>query len=304
MRICLDSPVPSIDTVMASFKSLLVFPPAIPQLPKLPFLPNPIYAGLSLPSLEMVTTALELQAFQLQNTLLNMVKPMLSLLGMSIESFLPKIPGLDLTLLDLLMGTPEKVLAAVRAAIANGIQLPCLPVPFYASVVEPITQAVQAMQMMVANYMQLLTTKVVALIKMVTDKLKIGMPAFPTMPTAEEIMAALLGLVPGVPDIAALVNKFRTKMSELFAMMAALSFPGLPPMPMLPWPLIPGFRLPDLEFNLNLIALQNSLTTGLMKIIMDFIESTLKKFLGFSFPLICIDLPDPPTMPTLPTMPA
>lgn len=291
MQICVDSPIPTIDSILRATLPKIPYPPSPLHLPAsppvLPCIPNPTFKGRQLPTLEMVTMAFELQAFQLQTTLLNMIKPILSFLGMGIDSFLPKIPGIGLTLLDLIAGTPDKIVAAFKAAIERGFQWPGLPTPFFPSISIPSFQIIQTMQHVIGNYMQALATAVVGLIEKVTSKLKIPMISFPKMPTPEEILAMVLG---GLPSLDALLNKFRKNIAGLFALLSSITFPGFPPMPMLPVPLIPNFHLPDIELKMGLIALMNSLAQGLMKPIMDFILNTLSKYLGFSFPKICITI--------------
>lgn len=291
MQICVDSPIPSMDAILQAFLSKIPFPPHLPNLPKFPLvLPNPLFAGFRLPNMEMITMALELQAAQLQNTLVNMVKPMLDLLGMSLDSFLPKIPGLGLHLLDLLSSAPDAIVNAVKNAIAAGFRWPGIPSPLFPKFSLPSMEALQTLQMIVADYMAKVAGLIPALIKKVTDKLKIPGISFPTLPTKDEIIAMVLSLIPGVPDIGALIDRCRDKIEDVIAMLSSLSFPGFPPLPSIPWPLIPNFRLPDFEFNYSLTALVTSLTTGLMTKIMDFIENTLKRFLGFSFPQICVSI--------------
>lgn len=292
MRICVDSPIPTIEKIVQNVLDNLHFPPSLPDWPSfiLPSLPVPLFPGFHLPNLEMITMALELQAMQLQQTLLNMVKPMLSFLGIAIDSWLPKIPGLGLTILDLIAGSPEKIVQAVKNAIANGFRFPGIPWPLFPKLSLPSLETIRLLQQIVADYMAKIAGMIPALIKKVVDKLKIGMPSFPTLPTRDEIIAMILSLVPGVPDIGALINKFRDKISDLISMLSNLSFPGLPSLPSIPWPLIKNFHLPDFEFDYALNALISHLTTGLMQPIMNFIENTLKRFLGFSFPTFCINL--------------
>ena len=287
MRICVDSPIPSIDTILKAVLDNIGFPPRLPDWPKLPSLPNPLFAGIRMPNLEMITMAIELQAFQLQTTLLGMIKPMLSLIGTAIEDFLPKIPGLGLTLLDLLAGTPDKIIEAITNAIKRGFRWPGIPIPFFPSIMVPVKEAVHIMQQVVGNYMQTLAMMVVNLISKVTDKLKIPMIEFPKIPTVDEIMQMVLG---GLPDFDALLENFKGNIEGLFDMLSNLKFPGLPKLPKLPSPLIPNIRIPAIELKMAITALMNNLVVGLMKPIMDFIEGTLSKFLSFTFPKICITI--------------
>lgn len=302
-HLCATSPIPSIDQLLSQFAPSLTFPPvlrlpAIPGLPRfgLPSLPSPLFPDLNIPNLEMVTAALEMQASQMQMTMMGMIQPMLAFVGGALDSFLPKIPTLNLSLIDLLAGTPDRIIAAVKAAIANKLTIPfpsfVIPSPLFPTLTIPSIEAIQTMQMMVSNYMQGLTTKIVGLIGQVTGKLRIGLPTFPTMPTADQIWAKVMSLVPSLPnmpDFSHIVDLMRHGVGNLSAMLSSLTFPGLPSLPSLPNPLIPSFHLPDIEFNMGLIAMGNNLVLGMLQPIKAFIDNTLSRFLSFSFPALCID---------------
>lgn len=289
MIICTNAPIPNIQAILSTLLDKIPFPPHLPGWPSLPSFPNPLFPGFSLPNLEMITMALELQAMQLQNTIMNMIKPMLDFLGIDLLGWLPKIPGIAMSIIDLIAGSPDAIVGAIKNAIEKGFRWPSIPWPLFPKFSLPSLETIQLLQMIVADYMAIVVSKIPSLIKSVVDKLKIGMPSFPTLPTKEQVLAAIVGLVPGVADIADLINGFRDKIGDAISMLSNLSFPGLPSFS-IPWPLIPNFRLPDFEFNFALTAFITNLTTGLMNSIMDFIQNTLKRFLGFSFPTFCITL--------------
>jgi hypothetical protein len=79
---------------------------------------------------------------------------------------------------------------------------------------------------------------------------------------------------------------------DIMALLARISIPGFPAFPTIPWPLVFSFDLPDINMIMGIISLQLNMALGPLKIIMDFIESTLKKVIGFSFPTFCITLPE------------
>lgn len=221
MQICLNSPLPTLDGIMASFKPLMTFPPKFPELPKIPLLslPYPLFPSLKVPNFELMLTAIELQAFQLQTTIMGMIKPILDKLGISLLSFLPKIPGLPgLTLIDLLSGNGEKIAAAVRAAIKNGLRLPGIPFPLYVTLTIPDFEVIQTMQMIVSNYMMIVAKMIPDLIKKVMDKFKWKpkLPAIPKLPTMPEIMAMIASMLPPIPGLPN-INDLRDKLKQLQA---------------------------------------------------------------------------------------
>ena len=231
MQICLNSPLPSFDSIMASFRPLMTWPPKFPELPKFPrlmfpSLPWPLLPGLRVPNFELMVLAIELQAFQLQTTILMIIKPILSKLGMAIDAFLPKIPGLpELNLLDLVSGNFERVVAAVKAALLRGFRLPGWPFPLYVSMRIPDFEVIQTLQAIVTRYMGMVATLIPDLINKVVKKFKLkpGLPAIPKLPTMDEVIAMVASMVPGLPDIPSLEDLKESVMAQVDAAREGIS---------------------------------------------------------------------------------
>lgn len=324
MQICTTTPLPTLDDLLKSFKFSLTWPPPFPRLPSLsvflPSFPTPLFPNLNIPNLEMVMAAIELQAMQLMTTVLNIIKPVLSKLGIAIGKFLPKIPGLpNFNLLDLLSGQWDKLVAAVKKALSFGFTLPMLPNPLFPTLKMPSLEIAYTLQAIIANYMFIVIDKTAGIVQKVTKLFK-GMPfpTFPKFPSPEEILLSIIGKIPGLPKfptyadlLAHLKLKFKlphipsfadvmAKLNDLVpnidisALLAKISLPAMPKLPQLPNPLIPSFNFPDIELALNMLAFNINLQLGVLKPIMDFIMNTLGKKLSFTFPKICISLPDLP----------
>lgn len=280
VQICVTSPLPTIDSILPSFYPLMTYPPTIESIGKLlPCLPSPIYAALNIPSLEMVKVAIELQAFQMQTMMLAMIRPMLTLLSLNINTYLPKIPGLgDFTLLDLVEDNANALLAAVKQAIIDGFVWVGIPIPFDITVNIPDIDALEILQAVINSYMQTITLMIVSLVTQVTSFLRIAnMVALPTLPSPAAIETAFKSAVAnGVGTIAEKI--------------AAISFAGFPPFPMLPSPLIPTFSIPAVDFAQYFNMFKNNLTIALLQPIMNFINAKLKAFMTFTFPLLCITI--------------
>jgi hypothetical protein len=267
--------------------------PSLPGIPQLPSIPNPLYGKINKPNIEVIDLANELQATQLQTTMMGMIKPMIGLLGIGIDSFLPKIPGTALNLVSLLSaGSSDVLFAAIKAAMARGFKFPGVPYPLFPSLKIPDMEVFHTMQLVVSNYMQTVTTAIVGLVGSVTSKLKIpGMPGVPTFPTPDLVISMVTYKVNGIKQI--LMDKRMALSSinlNLPTLLTSITFPGLPALPSLPNPLVPSFSIPNVEVTQLLTSLMNTLTTGVLQPIMNFIDSTLKRFLSFSFPTICIPL--------------
>lgn len=307
MKICPNSPMPTLDSLMRAFAPALTFPPKLPKLPSLsaflPALPSPLFPSLNMPNLELVMISIEMQMLQLQQTILGIVKPILSKLGIDLSSFLPKIPGLpDFNLMDLIEGAPDKLIAALKAAMGSiGLNLPGIPSPFFPSLKIPDLEVLMTLKVITAEYMAMVVAKIPDIIGQVTKLLKIpGMPTIPTIPSMAEILAKVkLAIpIPNLPNI------------DIGAILSSITFPGLPALPKLPSPLIPSFNMPDIEVMLGVISLSVNYVLGPLKPIMDFVMASLAKFLTFSFPLFCITIPDMdlpdvdlPTIPGDPSIP-
>jgi hypothetical protein len=331
MQICLNTPLPTLDSILASFKYSLTFPPPFPKLPSLNiFLPSfgfPLFPNLNIPNLETVMAAIEFQAHQLITTVLAMIKPVIAKLGIAIDKFLPKIPGLPgLNLLDLISGNWQKLIAAVRKALDFGFSLPMLPIPLYPTLKIPDLHVAFTLQAIIANYMFIVIDKVAGIVQRVTKLFK-GMPfpTFPKFPSPEDILMSIISKIPGLPSFpsyAALLEFLKKKFQlphipsiaditaklsnlvpniDISALFAKISLPAMPKFPQLPNPLIPSFNMPDIELAMHMLAFNINLQLGLLKPIMDFILNVLGKKLSFTFPKLCITLPDLPTI-TIPTL--
>ena len=278
IHICTTDPLATIDSIMSAFQSHV--PPGLPTLPKfLPSVPSPMYGTIKMPNTEMLVAAIELQAYQLQNTLLAMIRPMLSLLAMDINSFIPDIPGLPgFNLMSLLEDNAAAMLAAVKAALASGLVIPGIPDPFFATILAPEIRALHALQAIISNYMQTIANLLPALIKKVTDKLVISaMPTLPTLPSPAAILAAIEAAIASGLD-------------NLASKIMGISFPGMPSFPAIQIPLVVAMNVPQIDLIHYLNMLKNNLLIGLLTPIMHFINTVLSAFLSFTFPKMCVTI--------------
>jgi hypothetical protein len=113
------------------------------------------------------------------------------------------------------------------------------------------------------------------------------------MPSLEDLRRLLPGL-PGVPSLPTLDDLFD------------ISIPGFSFKLELPSPLIPNINIPAYDFLQGLKNLYSGLTTEVLGIIVDFVESLP---LPFEFPIFCLpivtpDLPDLTDLTDLPDLPA
>lgn len=284
IRLCTDTPLPTFQALKESLAASIA--DGIPELtiPSLPGLLSPIYEGFSQIDLELSQLVQELQAFQINLTMFNIFKPLSEFLGGALEDILPKIPGTDLTLLDIINGDSAKVYQAVKQAIADGIELPMIPSPIFGDISIPGLETVATVKALLRGYPPLLVAKIKELIAQVTDQLEIpGLPEIPELPTRETIEAALLELFPEAERLADMLND-DFSVSALFS---GLILPGIPPL-ILPEPLVNGFSSFSVDFEEAMAIYMTNAASALIGPIVDFCNDALSS-LGFEFPTICIE---------------
>lgn len=286
IQICTNTAVPSYNQLLEAIQAHL--PIVQINVPDILGLLNPIYDRFSNFSLEISQILQELQSFQLMNTLKAMIDPLLSVVGLAVDEFLPKLPVLGLTLVDLLTMSPATIYQKVRDAIAEyGIEAfeAILPVPIFLTMSIPAIEIVTIVKMLKQYYITMVVTKVEVLVKQVTSILQIpGMSALPTIPTLADIKALAFGLF---PDAGQLIDILKTgiSVSSLFSM---FSIPGIPVLT-LPEPLFPKLSSFDIEINEALVMLRAHMNTVAITSLVSFVEEKLS-ILNIEFPTFCINI--------------
>lgn len=283
ITLCCDVPVPTFSALYQSLMDSL--PDEIPELeiPSLPGLRNPIYDGFSHLGLELSQLVQELQQYQLSLTIFNVFKPLADFLGGALEDLLPKIPGTDLTLLDIIAMDTDRIYSAIQAAIDEGFKFPMLPDPIFPDLSIPALDTVATVKAVLRDYPADLLKKIKQLIDLVTGTLSISaVLEIPPLPTREDIIQAALLVFPDAENLVDLLSD-DFGVQELFA---AFTVPGFPPL-VLPNPLVIGFSSFSAELEEAMSIFQADALGALLQPIVDFCEDTLGA-LGFEFPKICI----------------
>ena len=215
---CLGSPTPTFDGIyagiMANAESSISS-----TFAGLPSLRAQIFSTVSHPALELHQIAQELQSHQLLTTMMALFKPVVSFLGISLDSILPKIPGTNLTLIDLLSITPEKLYSTIEDVVTKGgsIIAGLIPSTMYMAVDIPAIRTVAVAKLLIKDHLNVLTGVLTGLIKQVTDKLSVAGMTIPTFPTLETIEGLVLNkatsLVTGLET--SLLNKLTAIETQL-----------------------------------------------------------------------------------------
>lgn len=281
---CFGDPLPSIPDL-----SKFEIPFGV-NFPGLPTLPSPIFPSITMPSIEKFVMGMEMQLSQFLITIKAMVEPMLSLIGGDVASWFPSIPSLpDFNLISILQNGVDGVLNKIKELIDSGFDfdLPLLPT-LYPTMAIPVVKVLQTFQFIMRNHLVVIIMKIVNLIKQVTDHLEIGAAVFPSIPTPEEIIAMMGSVIDSsiekIDDFVIYVKKHGMNAWEF---LSKLSFPGLPSMPETPG--IPfDFKIPEITIVSDISNFLSNLCLGVLRKIMEFIDSTLKNYMTFTFPTICI----------------
>lgn len=289
-HICAPNPLPALESLVESFLPNLVWPPVLPSLSQLlPTLPDPMFPTIRMPTLETMIACVEMQAVQVLNTVMAIIRPLLAVVGTSLEDFLPAIAGMAIGAVELLAGDAAAVYSAFEKAVEDGITWPTLPEPLFMSLLAPEIRVVLTMQHAVCDYLVTLAGLVAGLVNQACSVLElVHLPSLPQLPSAEQVFSAFASLVPGAEtfeEARALVSRGVANLSEIIS---GISFPELPSLH-LPDPLIPHIRIPDVEVSMAVIALFNALVLGPLRAIYDFCLSVLHE-VGFSFPIVCVDI--------------
>lgn len=282
MQICAPSPLPTFNALYS-----LIPRPLLPfSVPALPCLPNPIYANLVHPELEIVTLVHELQTYQYFSIFLAFLTPLVNFLGIPLSSILPSIPIAGINLINLLALQPNNIYAAISQIPSELFSLfPTLPVPIFSNISVPTISLLNEVKFITTGYMADLITTVTNLIGTVTNQLHLpGLPTLPSIPSFAAFQNLLLAAFPGF-NSALDVLMSGVSISTLFN----ITIPGFPPLPQLPNPLIPNFLSPEIALMETFKIMNAELTNFPMSIILSFCLNTLST-LGFSFPTLCITI--------------
>lgn len=285
IHLCTNTPVPTLKGLIDSIKAQLPMPLPAFNIPAILGLPVPIYAGLSCYELEFQQIVQALQSFQLSTTLLNVVKPLLAVVGGAIEDLLPQIPGLPFNLLDLIEMDSAALYAAVKQAIEEQSEalLALLPLPLFDGLSIPSIEIHTIVKMLKSYCMTLVLNLITDLVSQVTDILELANSlALLQIPSLTEIKALILAAFPEYESWAALMRS-GIDAADLFAAL------HLPVLPVLPTPLLSAFKSPEIEFNELLSVFYTEFIASQIAIVVDFVQSTLG-MLGFDFPTFCITL--------------
>ena len=293
-EICVNSPVPNLKDLRGDFaKQLESVRDTIPEfqefvesvieipLPKLLGLPDPIFSGYSNTMQELleIVDAIKYQADTL--TMMNIFKPLVSVIGGSLKDLLPKIPVLNFSIIDIVNGEINGIYDAVILALKNKVKLPFIHSELFENFSNPAKEALLALKMILVGYKELLITTMQSMIKNVLGILKISavLPVLPAIPTVDQLKQEVLNYFPEYNSWYEIISNVDvSKIMGVFGLGALLILEEL---------FIPNFSNYEQYLLESFNQIRDHFTTLGLSMLVDFVKNTLV-VLGFEFPRICI----------------
>ena len=293
-EICVDSPVPNLKDLREDFaRQLQDVQENIPNfqdfvesvmeipIPKLFGLPDPIFVGYSntMQELTEIVDAIKYQADTL--TMMNIFKPLVSVIGGSLSDLLPKIPVLNFSIIDIVNGEIGALYDTVVVALKNGVKLPFVPMNIFDSYSNYAKESLLALKMILVGYKELLLSTMQSMIKNVLDILKISavLPVLPVIPTIEQLKQTALNAFPEYESWYELITN--VDISKVIGVFGLGSF-VLPEVSF-----IPNFSNYEQYLLESFNQIKDHFSTLSLSMLVDFVKSTLG-VVGFTFPKICI----------------
>lgn len=298
-KLCTDSPIPDledlkkqvndqIDNIQEEYEDFKEFITTLSDQVKIPIIPTLqeyIYEGYS-SVMEEINEFIEgLKTYQDLLSQFNIIKVLADVIGGAIEDLIPKIPIIDISIIDILSGNIKALYAAVKQMILEQIQIPFVPLPLYETISNYTKEVVASVKIILTAYKNMLTTAITDMVKQVLDILEISaiLPLLFTVPTIEELKELLLSLFPDVYSIYELIKKY--DIDYIMDMLKNI----LPfPIPNFTTPMTKFFSSLEEELNQKLNQIADFAGSLNMKMIIDFIKDNLS-MLGIEFPTICIE---------------
>ena len=309
-QFCISFPPPSYKELFEQLKGIKPDFSKLKGLIGLIGLPIPIYLDISQYSNEISQMIQYWQSRLSVKTLLSMIQPMVDLLGLKLADLLPKIPFLNISIIELMAMDANVLKQKVKDALDLYGQdfldalSAFLPLPIYFGLSIPSFE-INAMIKAIYNFSCTgLIELVKGLIDQVLSKLKINaVLTLPKLPTLKELQTMIVEMIKTKAEeiagqvIDAFTNEFEAikhamqilKM-DINAIFAMIQFPSLPVIKF-PSPFFPDFSCLAFELREAMQMYMQAMMMAVMEKIVSFVKAVLS-ILNIQFPSICIDIPD------------
>ena len=297
-KLCTDSPIPNLEDLKKQvneqideikeqyddFKEFITTLSDDLETPNIPTLQESIYEGYSSVMEEINEVIDSLKNYQDMLTQFSIIKVLSDIIGGAIDSFIPKIPVINISIIDILSGNIKVLYDTVKQMILDNLQIPFVPFPLYETISNYTKEVVVSVKMILTGYKNTITTTITDMVEKVLDILSISatVPSLKIAPSVDELKELLMSFFPDVSSILELTKKY--DMDYLIdTLKNALPFPT----PNFSTPFTNFFSSLEEELNQKLNQISDFVTSLNMMVIIDFIKDKLS-MLGIEFPTICI----------------
>lgn len=303
-RICTNTPIPDVEDmkqqVQDQLQELMEQFPNFEDLKKvlenfkspskgvLPTIKEVIYEGYSNIMAEVNEVIDAMKAYQDMLTIENIMKPLVSVIGGIIEDFIPIIPILNISLIDLLKMDTTKIYDSVENAIKENLKIPFTPEQLLESFKAYSREVVLTVKMVIVGYKDMLVNQIKSMIQQVLDILEIAatIPTLLKVPTVEDLQNILLSLFPEYKSIVEIIKETGKTVKELVDMVTVAS--GTPSLN-IKEQLISFYSNAELELKERFNQIVDTVSSFNLRMLVDFVKNTLGQ-LGFNFPVFCIEV--------------
>lgn len=178
MLICVDTPFPTFEEIYEQIKNSLTHPPlfdriSVPEiistLKKDMFsavnaITGKVESVIKSVNMEIVFLAQELSNMSFWGLIQRLIAPLVKIIGVAIRIVLPEIPGLGISIVDILTGkiSPEEIYNRIKKAISSGLKTlwGFVPDPFHVDLNIPDISVVQIFQFILKEYAQMVIEKI------------------------------------------------------------------------------------------------------------------------------------------------
>jgi hypothetical protein len=271
---------PSFNDVLEYLRKLYLEPIAS----ILPTIRNIIYEGYSNITQEINEIVEGIKHYQDIITMGGIFEKLVSVIGGVLDDLIPPIPILNIPFTTVLKMDAEALYDAVKQAIINAIDLPFITLPLFEGFRSLAQEVVYTVKTILIGYKNILINTMKEMISQVLEILEIvaTLPSLLVVPTAKEVMDAILDMFPEYKSIVEVIKKTGHTVEQLLNMTQPNS---------------PSFKEKFIAFYSNTstqIAERVNQTVDYIsslnfKMLVDFIKNTLKQ-LGIEFPVFCFTL--------------
>lgn len=317
-QFCISFPPPSYKELFDQIKHLKPDFSKFKKLIGLIGIPIPIFHDISQYTHELSQLVQYWQSRLSVQTLLAMIKPMVELLKQDLLALLPKVPFLNISIMELMEMDANTLKQLIKDTLKQQGQAfldaisAFLPLPIYFGLSIPSFEINTIIKAIYSMCTKALINLVTNLIEQVLSLLEISASlTLPKLPTLKELQAMIMQMVKAKAEAIAgevieifnneyeaIKHAMQVLKMDINAIFEMIQFPSLPVIKF-PSPFFPDFSSMAVELCESMQIYMQAMMMAVIDKIMTFVKAVLS-ILDIQFLSICIDIPDLPSIPDLP----